>query len=466
MQTLQADRDPAVAGAFYPASQKELHQEILNELQNAKEFEKRDVQAIIVPHAGYVFSAGVAATAYKTLHKKYKNIFILGSSHHVNFNGVSIYTQGDYLTPLGKVKVNQEIVEELLKSNDFMTYKAAAHAKEHTIEVQLPFLQTIYGDDLRIVPIIMATSELDTIVKSAEALRPYFTDENLFVISSDLSHYPSYDDAKRVDMRLLHTLELNDAQKFIESIITSEREGVQNLQTSACGWSSILTLLYLTQERGYIYELLEYRNSGDSKYGERDKVVGYGAMRIFKKEGTRFQLSDAEKKSLKEIAKVALYDAVLRDRRADIDATKLSPTLLKHLGVFVTLHLNGKLKGCIGRFEPDAPLYETIVDMAIAASRYDTRFTPVKPEDLENIDIEISVLTPRKEVNSVDDVLVGRDGIYVEYGSKNGTYLPQVATDMGWSAQEFVKSCCEEKAGIPAKHCKDAKLYTYEAIVF
>jgi AmmeMemoRadiSam system protein A len=180
----------------------------------------------------------------------------------------------------------------------------------------------------------------------------------------------------------------------------------------------------------------------------------------------QFTLNDQEKKELKELARLALYEAVLHDKRIQIDAGKLSPKLSQHLGAFVTLKENGQLRGCIGRFEPDAPLYEIIIEMAISASRYDNRFSPVTADELQNITIEISVLTPRHRVNSVDDVVVGKHGIYISYEGRNGTYLPQVATDMHWNKEEFVRSCCVEKAGIPPQHCKDAELYVYEAIVF
>ncbi|WP_457748621.1 AmmeMemoRadiSam system protein A [Sulfurimonas sp.] len=179
-----------------------------------------------------------------------------------------------------------------------------------------------------------------------------------------------------------------------------------------------------------------------------------------------FYLTDEEKKTLKEIARAALNEAVINNQKIALDESKLPDKFKRHLGAFVTLKENGMLRGCIGRFEPDESLYKVIIDMAISASRYDTRFTPVTKEELDNIEIEISVLTPRKKVTSIDDVVVGKHGIYVEYGSKNGTYLPQVATDMGWNKEQFVRSCCVEKAGIAPEHCKDATLYVYEAIVF
>jgi AmmeMemoRadiSam system protein A len=183
-------------------------------------------------------------------------------------------------------------------------------------------------------------------------------------------------------------------------------------------------------------------------------------------ENETFRLNDQEKKELKELARLALYEAVLHNKRIQIDADKLSPKLSKHLGAFVTLKEHGALRGCIGRFEPDAPLYEVIIEMVISASRYDNRFSPVTPDELADIEIEISVLTPRYKANSIDDIVVGKHGIYVSYGGRNGTYLPQVATDMGWDKEQFFYSCCVEKAGIPPEHCKDAELYLYEAIVF
>ena len=463
---LQAEpRACAVCGTFYPQEKEQLLKVLQKRFIEAKSFPKKNIKALIVPHAGYVFSAGVTATAYKTLHKKYKNIFIIGSSHYVNFNGVSIYPD-NYITPLGEVKTNKKIINTLLTQHSFITYNKEAHRQEHTLEVQLPFLQYLYGNDLHIVPILLATSDIHTIQQIAKVLTPYFQNqENLFIISSDLSHYPSYKDAKFIDKRTLQSITQNSPKDFLDTIKQNNRLGIKNLSTSACGWASITLLLELSKTEHYNYEILQYKNSGDTpKYGDKNRVVGYGAIRMYENEV--FTLNEEEKKELKELAKLSLYEAVLHDKRIQIDAGKLSPKLSKHLGAFVTLKENGQLRGCIGRFEPDQPLYEIVIDMAISASRYDNRFTPVTPDELKNIDIEISILTPRKKVNSVDDVVVGRDGIYISYGGRNGTYLPQVATDMGWNAEQFVYSCCAEKAGIPPQHCKDAELYIYEAIVF
>jgi len=177
-------------------------------------------------------------------------------------------------------------------------------------------------------------------------------------------------------------------------------------------------------------------------------------------------ITDDEKKLIKTIAKAALDEAVKNNKQLSINPSKLPQILKEKLGAFVTLHEDSKLRGCVGRFEPNQPLYEIIIDMAISASRYDTRFQPVTEEELNKINIEISILTPRQKIDSVDEIVVGKHGIYVEYGGKNGTYLPQVATDMGWNAEEFFRSCCEEKAGIAPQNCPKATIYVYEAIVF
>ena len=466
MQELHATNRPcAVAGSFYSQDKQELSSELSQLFKNAREFSTQNINAIIVPHAGYVFSAPTATLAYKTLHKKYKNVFLIGSSHHINVNAASIYTQGDYQTPLGEVKVNQKIINKLLENKELFSYHKDAHAKEHTLEVQLPFLQKIYGEDLQIVPIIIATSDLQTIKAISDSLRPYFNEENLFVISTDLSHYPSYENANKVDKRTLHAITTNNPQIFLNTLQENERLKLNELYTSACGWASVLTLMHLTQNKNYIYELLDYTNSGDTKYGDKSRVVGYGSLRIHSPKKDTF-LSQEEKEQLLQIAKLSLHEATLHNKRISLDSSQLHPKLQEHLGAFVTLYKNGQLRGCIGRFEPNQTLADVVVDMAIAAAQHDTRFPKVSPSELNNINIEISVLTPRKRIYSLDEIVLGKHGIYIQNGTKNGTYLPHVATQMNWDTKKFVYSCAVEKAALSEKEIESMELYIYETIVF
>ncbi|MFA6136531.1 MAG: AmmeMemoRadiSam system protein B [Sulfurimonas sp.] len=458
-------RPAAVAGSFYSSNKEELSASIISALQNSNSFPKENINALIVPHAGYIFSGDVAAEAYATLHRTYKNIFILGSSHSMNFDAASIYSAGNYTTPLGEIKVNQTIVSELTNGSKYFGFNPEAHKKEHTIEVQLPFLQTIYGDELKIVPIIIATSNLKTIQEIAKRLKPYFNDENLFIISSDLSHYPSYSDANTIDKQTLDSIESGSAKEFVKTVAKNEESNIAQLQTSACGWSSIMTLLYLTQNAHYKYELLKYKNSGDTSFGEKKRVVGYSALRVFK-QNSDFFLNETEKKELREIAKLSLYEATINNKKVSIDESRLPSKFKEPLGAFVTLYKNGRLRGCIGTFEPDEPLYKVVMNMAVASAKFDSRFQEVTPDELKDIEIEISVLTPRKKINSLNEIVLGKHGIYIQKGAKNGTFLPHVASQMKWSVKEFVGNCAKEKVGISSDGYKDAEIYTFEAIVF
>jgi AmmeMemoRadiSam system protein B/AmmeMemoRadiSam system protein A len=463
MQILNAQRPCAVSGSFYSSDKKKLSLQVKKLLSQAKKSSYVETNALIVPHAGYVFSASTAAIGYKTLKKKYKTIFLIGSSHYIALNGASIYTKGEYQTPLGNIKMNQEIISSLMK-NPLFEYKKNAHTKEHTLEVQLPFLQTIYKNDLNIVPIIIGTTQIQNIKKLAKILKPYFEDkENLFIISTDLSHFPNYKDANKVDKKTLNAIVKNSPTEFLT--ILKKNSSTKNVMTLACGWSSVLTLLYMTQESNYKYELLEYINSGDTTYGDKKRVVGYGVLRVYKNDN-EFYLNTKEKNQLLEIAKLAIYEAVINNKRISINKSNLSSKLKLPLGAFVTLYKHKKLRGCIGHFEPKQPLYSVIIDMEIAAAFNDTRFQKVTKEELINIEIEISILTPRKKISSFDEIIIGQHGIYIQKGGKTGTFLPHVATDMNWGVEKFVEECAVNKAGISKEEIKNAKLFTYKAIVF
>ena len=450
-------REMAVSGKFYPKDKLQLSRDVKHYLNTANASAKTKNKAFIVPHAGYIYSANIAATSYKNLSKQYKNIFIIGSSHYEDFEGASVYINGDYKTPLGSVVVNIDIAKKLVDENDLFDFEEDAHDEEHSIEVQLPFLQTIYTHDLSIVPIIIGTTNINEIKGIAKVLKPYFEDdENLFIVSSDLSHYPSYNLANKIDKKTLDVIVQNSPDKFFKLLKTNKQ-----VDTLACGWSSILTLLYMTQDKKYKYEFLKYANSGDIKNADKNKVVGYSAMKVYEEE---FSLNDNEKAILRKIAKDTLDEAVIGGKKFEVDSSNLPKNLKEHLGAFVTLYKNKQLRGCIGTFEPNQPLYEVVRDMAISSAFNDTRFKQVTNDELDSIEIEISVLTPRKKIKSLDEIVIGRHGIYIQKGSRSGTYLPHVATQMNWDVEQFVSSCAHEKAGI--SDYSDADIFTYESIVF
>ena len=465
-------RMPAVAGAFYPADADTLRETVASFLSEASSAEAdKEVQAVIVPHAGYVYSGSVASEAIKAIPSDavYKRIFLLGPSHRAAFDGASVNDAFDsYATPLGQVKVDNETVDALLHADPVFTYVPEAHAREHCLEVQLPFLQVHLQHVPPIVPVIIGTQDLAKLRRIAQALQPYFTSDNLFVISSDFSHYPSYEDANRVDKATGEAIESGSLRKFLNALEKNARKGVPRLATSACGQSPIAVLLLLMEGRNDLQvHHLAYCNSGDAIYGDKDRVVGYHAFSIVKKDGEdAFALTGEERAQLLQIARKSIDYELARKTDLPYDSTKMSPALKEHCGAFVTLHKGDKLRGCIGNLIGYKPLYQTVASMARAAAFEDPRFYPVKESEMKDIDIEISVLSPLRKIQSIDEFQLGRHGIYIIKGEHRGTFLPQVAEETGWTKEEFLGHCARDKAGLAWNGWKDAELYVYEAIVF
>ena len=465
-------RMPAVAGAFYPADADTLRETVVSFLSEASLAEAdKEVQAVIVPHAGYVYSGSTASEAIKAIPSDavYKRIFLLGPSHRAAFDGASVNNAFDsYATPLGQVKVDNEAVDALLHADPVFTYVPEAHAREHCLEVQLPFLQVHLQHVPPIVPVIIGTQDLAKLRRIAQVLQPYFTSDNLFVISSDFSHYPSYEDANRVDKATGEAIESGSLRKFLDALEKNARKGVPRLATSACGQSPIAVLLLLMEGRKDLQvRHLAYCNSGDAIYGDKDRVVGYHAFSIVKKEeADAFSLTGEERAQLLQIARTSIENTLARKTDLPYDSTKMSPALQEHCGAFVTLHKGDKLRGCIGNLMGYKPLYQTVASMACAAAFEDPRFYPVKESEMKDIDIEISVLSPLRKIQSIDEFQLGRHGIYMIKGEHRGTFLPQVAEETGWTKEEFLGHCARDKAGLAWNGWKDAELYVYEAIVF
>ena len=470
-------REPVVrpatqADRFYTGDPKELSKEV-DSLLAMHNSEYNNVAAIIVPHAGYYFSGNVAASAYMTLDTKkpYKRIFLLGPSHHEWLDGASVNSEADYYaTPLGQVKVDREMAQQLIDADSVFTYKPSAHESEHCLEVQLPFLQRRFEEVPPIVPIIISTNDYHKLKRMAEVLKPYFTDENLFVISSDFSHYPTYDDACEVDAITGKAIETGDVVAFIRAIETNAQRGIRNLATSACGEFAIITLMMMLDD-SYSVKHIMYQNSGDIDDHDHSRVVGYHSFAILRSGQTRtntdFVLSVEDKKMLKDIALQSIKDS-LNGKSESVRVSPLQkyPMLSKKCGAFVSLHKHGRLRGCIGHFGEDYPLHEIVAEMARAAAFEDPRFMPVTRDELDDIDIEISVLTPMRRIQSLDEFQLHRHGIYIKKGRRSGTFLPQVADEVNWTKEEFVGHCSQDKAGLGWDGWRDAELYVYEAIVF
>lgn len=284
-ESQKTNRMPVVAGSFYSSNPKEL-QNILKKLfdQAVSPDSKADIRAVISPHAGYVFSGQVAASGFNQLDRDadYDHIFLIGSSHHLSFNGASVYSKGNYFTPLGEVEVDYKFANKLIDDHDCFTFYEGAHSREHSLEVQLPFLQYWLNKTMRIIPIVLGTQNPEKVKEISKALLPYFTEKNLFVISTDLSHYPKYKDALEADGYMIEAIKTGSPDKLQKAI--KRNSEIPNLLTSMCGWTSVMCILYLAEmEKELEFTKIQYLNSGDSSYSDKNRVVGYVSMILTRK---------------------------------------------------------------------------------------------------------------------------------------------------------------------------------------
>lgn len=459
----EKERFPAVAGQFYPEDKEELEKTIEKYLEEAKVPEiEGEIFGILVPHAGYIFSGPVAAFSFKAISKKdYETIIIIGDSHYERFDGVSIWPAGTWITPLGKVEVDSELSEKILKESKRFFVRDSAHLFEHSIEVQIPFLQKVLKN-FKILPIIFGSEDEDWKDLAKAILKNIEGKKVLILASSDLSHYPPYEEAKKADLETLETILKVDPDLLEEKIEELERRGIKNAQTFLCAKDSVKTLLEIAKNLGLKAKLLKYQNSGDSPFGDKFQVVGYGAV-VFYKE--RENLTKEEREELLKIAKKSLESFLKTGKIPDFEVK--FEKLKEKKGAFVTLKKDGELRGCIGNLLPQEPLYKTVSQMAVAAGTRDIRFPPVTLEELPKLKYEISVLTPLRKINSPKEIELGKHGVMVVAGEKSGVFLPQVAIEQNWDLETFLDNLML-KAGLWPDYWKEnpVEFYVFEAEVF
>jgi AmmeMemoRadiSam system protein B/AmmeMemoRadiSam system protein A len=484
MPTPSEVRKPAVAGQFYPDDAEQLSTMVDTFLAQAEELgaEHPEPIAIIVPHAGYVFSGQVAAYAFKQIEGvDYEAIVVVGTNHSApGFRQVSVYAEGAFETPLGLVPVDTELAQALIAADERIVFDRSVHQDEHSIEVELPFLQKLYSGHA-IVPVIVGEPSPENCQALSDALVKVLAGKKaLIVASSDLSHYPSYDDAYRVDMATLAAIETMDPQQLTETISQYMSEGIPELYTLCCGEGPIRVAMMAAKKLGANQAaVLKYANSGDSPFGDRDQVVGYGAVMFWKgKENLTGFVTSALSSPPQELASLNSDErekllVIARQTIAQFLETGTvplfevsEPNLFQERGCFVTLKKHGELRGCIGNLVPTRPLYLTVQNVAISAAINDPRFPPVTREELKDIDIEISILSPIEPIADVGEIEVGRHGLVIVKGQNQGVFLPQVATEQNWDLDEFLRQICL-KAGLPEDAWKEGtQLYVFTAEVF
>jgi AmmeMemoRadiSam system protein B/AmmeMemoRadiSam system protein A len=453
-----------VAGSFYPADPQELSLMIDGFLSAANPQPVTGaIFALISPHAGYPFSGPTAAFGYKLIQQKpYKTVVVIGASHHFAFKGISVYPTGSFRTPLGEIEIDRDFAAVLMKNTAKVIFEPRAFQQEHSVEAQLPFLQkTLSG--FRIVPVIMGDCDLQTCEEFGRLLAEATGTRTdvLIVASTDMYHGYDPDEARIIDRSTLDLLKRMDKKGLYDGL----RGGTQQL----CGGFAVISMLAAAKKLGHqTLNQLQYTTSADvtGRKNRGEWCVGYTSCVIDQQGGDRQMLNKDQKKKLLEIARHSIETYLKTGKMLEVKES--DPALCGEMGAFVTLHERGQLRGCIGNLIGDQPLYLTIRDMAVESATGDPRFPPVRLTELEDIEIEISALSPLELTDSPDKIQMGVHGVLVKKGYRSGVYLPQVATETGWTRDEFLSSLCAHKAGLPADAWKDkaTELYIFTASVF
>lgn len=446
-------RKPAVAGTFYPADPEALRAQVERCLAGARPAAPLTPKALVVPHAGYVYSGAVAGSAYALaggLRERIRRVVLLGPSHRVGFRGIAVPECEAFETPLGRIPLDAEGVAQARALPQVVALDAA-HAREHSLEVQLPFLQLALGD-FSLVPLSVGDATPEEVEAVIEAL--WGGDETLVVVSSDLSHYLPYDAARALDRRTTDAIE-----RLAPEAIGREQ---------ACGRLPVQGLLRAARRHGLHAHTLDVRSSGDTA-GSRDSVVGYGAW-AFSAEPAATRAAIAPEapdavaspdrlralRPLLAIARASVEHGLRTGASLPVDLERFAPLLRAPGASFVTLHVFGALRGCAGSLVPTLPLALDVARSAHRAAFLDSRFPPLGEFDLGGLHIHVSVLGPLEPlaVTSEDELVRGLrpgiDGLVIEDGPHRATFLPAVWRQLP-DARGFVHAL-QHKAGLPEGH--------------
>jgi hypothetical protein len=464
-------RPPAVAGSFYPADPAALIKEVDGFLAKANQA-PLDAVALVAPHAGHEYAGQVAAYAYASLEgRKIDRVVLIAPSHYEAFRFASVYDGSAYSTPLGQVPVDRAFAAKLASIEPLIKLSDLGHALgpdrtrwEHSVEVQLPFLQRTLGQ-FQLVPIVMGDQSYEMCRAVGLAVAKLVAGTNTLIIaSSDLSHYHAYDEAEKIDHKTLKAIEEWDYLSMSRNF----EQGVWE----ACGGGPIIAAMIASERLGASQaRVLKYANSGDVAIGDKSRVVGYGAVAFLKNTGRAaaeapFSLTRQEKSELMRIARQSVESAV-RSRKDYEPPAPASAALNQERGAFVTLKESGSLRGCIGYVAPFKPLYITVRDVAKFAALEDRRFRPVAASELGALEYEISVLSPMRRIMDAKEIVIGQHGLLLRKGGDEGLLLPQVPVEEKWDVAEFLREV-GLKAGLPQRAWQDpaADLFRFTALVF
>ena len=454
---IQKIRPAAVAGMFYPSNAKELEASVGFYLSEAeakfKSANQLPPKAIIAPHAGYIYSGLTAAAAYNAIrpaHATIKRVVLLGPCHRVAVRGLVLPGTEAFATPLGNVPLDVNAVARIIGLKQVKIFDDT-HVQDHSLEVQLPFLQSVL-DDFSIVPLIVGQATPDEVAEVLNTL--WGGPETLIVISSDLSHYLTYDQARNIDGQTCQAIERLDQMALSDE--------------QACGRHSIKGLMVVAQEKDLKVTTAHVCNSGDTA-GTKDKVVGYGSW-LFNESSddtttaeddfgaeTR-DILDQHGESLLRIGAKAVQNHLDKTGPLKIDMNKFPPALKRDTACFVSLDKDGKLRGCIGSIQAWRPLITDVAENACKAAFQDTRFKQLTMQEITDnqITMSISVLSPQvpmtfeDEADLVSQLRSGVDGVVLQDGKKRGVFLPVVWESLPEPRKFF--NNLKRKAGYPEDH--------------
>lgn len=459
-------RKAAVAGQFYDADAARLRAEVAGYLKSPRSTKGR-VLGILAPHAGYCYSGATAGAAFSFLREiDFDTAVIVGTAHTGEVKGAAIMTEGLFETPLGRVEVDSALAKTLLASSKLFEDRPSAHAREHSVEVELPFLQTL-GKTFKFVPVAANTSDLKKLETIGGSLGEAVKGRKAVIcVSSDLSHYPPGEVAENSDLSLLQAFRTavrnRDMGHFALANDLLLEKSAYCMDTAACGYAAMVIGAAACVEAGADdFELIGYTHSGKVS-GDATRVVGYGAGLFVS--GARAEsrpLSAALKAELLALARESIENRLKGGKKQALPLSS-SPELNQPAAVFVTLEKRGTLRGCIGTMTPRLLLSDAVAEFAAASAFEDSRFAPLSAVELAELKIEISVLSPLRRAAGWEEIAEGRHGVYVRKGRAGGTYLPQVWEHFG-SKEDFLTSLCREKAGLPAMAWKEksTELYVY-----
>ncbi|MDD5510042.1 MAG: AmmeMemoRadiSam system protein B [Dehalococcoidales bacterium] len=416
-------RHPVVAGQFYPAQASRLSRIISGMVDD--QAEKEDVIGVVSPHAGYPYSGPVAAAAISRI--KFKDTFvILGPNHTGMGKALSIMTVGSWETPLGSIEIDTELAGQILTDSRYLEEDDKSHQYEHSIEVQIPFLQ-YFSKDFRIVPVAFSYHSPAAYKDVGRAIARAVKDTEkgvVIIASSDMTHYEPQESARQKDNKAIEAILDLDEDELLRR--------VDEFGISMCGYAPTVALITAAKALGATRaELVRYQTSGDVT-GDYSSVVGYAAITI---------------KGMSPLAKLAkmAVETYVRDGET-LKPEELTAEMKERAGVFVSIHKLGNLRGCIGTFEPDTEnvAEETIVNAVSSATR-DPRFSPISPGELKDLDYNVDVLTTPEPVEGKDQLNPKEYGVIVESGLRRGLLLPDLE---GVDSVDYQISICRQKAGI------------------